>query len=233
MHTLTKKVIVYRLISPSGKSYIGLTSRSYLERFQGHLNDWKYGRGCKKLYAAFDKYAPFLWSHEILFKTENIEEAKSKEVELIKEFNCIENGYNICYGGQLNRLGIKHTDETKLKMSKIKRGVKLGPQRQETIDKRISKIIGKKKKPFSDLARKNMSLAHIGKPANNKGIPHTKEARLKIGLALKGKILSNEHKYKISINHRKYQSEETRKKISASRILLFKTKKENNLTDGE
>lgn len=81
-------------------------------------------------------------------------------------------------------------------------------------------------------ARKKMSLAHKGKPNHRLGKHHTMKARKKIGLAQKGntynkgRILTAEHRYKISIamkgNHR---TVETKKKISLAgkdRILTVK-----------
>jgi len=77
--------LIYRLISPSGKSYIGLTSQSFETRFNGHLREWKGYRKCKKLYNAFDKYNPLtMWNHEILYTTDNKNTAEQM-LKLIEE----------------------------------------------------------------------------------------------------------------------------------------------------
>jgi len=49
--------------------------------------------------------------------------------------------------------------------------------------------------------RLRMSISHIGKTSGNKGKKMSKESRLKISKARKGKKLSEEHKQKISLAH--------------------------------
>jgi hypothetical protein len=50
---------LYQLISPSGKSYIGITMKTVGERFEWHRKDAKHkGRDHKALYRAFAKYGP-------------------------------------------------------------------------------------------------------------------------------------------------------------------------------
>lgn len=51
---------------------------------------------------------------------------------------------------------------------------------------------------FSDETRKKLSNANKGRTAWNKGIPMSKEAKFKASIKLKGRILSDEHKKKIS-----------------------------------
>ena len=51
----------------------------------------------------------------------------------------------------------KHTDETRQKMSKSHTG---RSQTFQTIQKRVEKVKGKKRKPFSEETRKKMSESH-------------------------------------------------------------------------
>lgn len=115
-------MIVYRLISPSGKSYIGLTSKKLSFRLRDHIYKCNLNRGCPKLRSAFAKYPPNMWYNEVLYETNNTELAKQEEKEFIKIFDSIENGYNILPGGDVNTLGRKLTNEHKLKISQGLKG---------------------------------------------------------------------------------------------------------------
>lgn len=153
--------IVYRLISPSGKSYIGLTSRTFKSRLASHISDWKRGsRHCIKLCRAFDKYHPlyYPWAHQFLVKTDNKELAKDTEVSMIKYYNSIKKGYNILPGGSLSRLGIPCSEEHKKKVSE-----------------------GHKGKIFSEDHKKNISLNH----AMN-GKHHDEAMKERLSKSLKG-----------------------------------------------
>lgn len=92
--------IVYRYISPNGKSYIGQTKNSLDVR----ANDLK-GSGYKgsiKFWAAINKYG-WEWfrnSREILIENLSQEEANFWERYYINYYDSINNGYNIQDGGQ-------------------------------------------------------------------------------------------------------------------------------------
>jgi group I intron endonuclease len=117
-------VIVYRLLSPSGKSYIGITSRGFAARWRQHLSDWRLRKAPHvKLYQAFDRYHPDLWRSEILFTGSLYEELKERERGFIREFDSVANGYNITHGGD-GALGRRHTEEAKRRISKLNSGRK-------------------------------------------------------------------------------------------------------------
>lgn len=89
---------VYQHISPSGKSYIGITS------FQDNPNRrWNNGKGYagqRKFYNAIKKYGWDNLKHVILKRDLSLESAWYWEMYYIKEFNCINNGYNCTEGGK-------------------------------------------------------------------------------------------------------------------------------------
>lgn len=90
---------VYRYISPSGKSYIGQTSRTLRERAGC---DGRYYTNCSIFFQAIKKYGFNNFQVEILeeVKLDNIDE---KEGEYIKKFNSLQpNGYNVQKGGKVN-----------------------------------------------------------------------------------------------------------------------------------
>jgi len=113
-------VLVYKATSPSGKSYIGITTGILSRRISAHKSRAK---NAKKLpfYAAINKYGidSFVW--EIIFTTENHKELVEKEISLIKEYNtAIPNGYNVTAGGEgtlgfKSRLGKQLTEDQKIK----------------------------------------------------------------------------------------------------------------------
>lgn len=110
---------IYKLISPSGKCYIGQTVN--LKR---RLSDYKNFHHCekqKKLFNAIRKYGfeNFQWEIIEFINIESKQELQKKlnelEISYIKLFNSIDNGYNICKGGDQYKLGVKTSEETKQK----------------------------------------------------------------------------------------------------------------------
>jgi hypothetical protein len=89
--------------------------------------------------------------------------------------------------------GLKHSDETKLKISVANKG-------------KPSAFKGKHHTPEAKL---KLSLINKGKPPTNKGIPMSKEQKEKMSLS---------HKGKPSNRKGKYLTKETKLKISLSRI---------------
>lgn len=173
--------IIYRHTSPSGKSYIGLTSRKPEER-------WKNGAGYRpshhgKFYKAIKKYGWNNFEHIII--EENIltlKEAKQREIYWISYFNSYQHGYNSTPGGdgghrwtikQKERLrkrclGKKVSEETKKKLS-------------EALKKRWANVTKKdKEKPVEKTVRTSW----------NKGKHHSDETKEKI----KQKNLNREYK---------------------------------------
>ena len=103
-----------------------------------------------------------MFEHEILFSDLSEEEAKQKEIQLIDELHTRnpDFGYNMTpggdgYSGQDNPwYGKHHTEESKKKMSKARKGV---PKSEETKIKIGKALEGRK---FSDETRRKMSENH-------------------------------------------------------------------------
>ena len=128
------KFIVYKHTSPSGKVYIGITSKSVEER-------WNSGKGYSKnkyFYRAIQKYGWDNFKHKILFENLTKEEACQKEIELIAEYksNNPEFGYNIASGGEFNSgFTFHHTEETKRKIGNASRGHITSEEQKQKISK--------------------------------------------------------------------------------------------------
>jgi len=96
-----KRYSVYKLTSPKGKIYIGITSILPEAR-------WKDGKGYDyNIYLSSDikMYGWDNFKHEILFCGLSEAEAKQKEIELIDKYNSTNflQGYNIEHGGDLRK----------------------------------------------------------------------------------------------------------------------------------
>lgn len=118
---------VYKHISPSGKVYIGITKRKPEYR-------WNKGKGYRKdqllFYRAIKKYGWDNFTHEILYTGLSEKDAKNIEISLIRQYKSLEMSYNITDGGDggrgLHNKRKKMSDETKLKMSKSRKGLLVG-----------------------------------------------------------------------------------------------------------
>lgn len=115
------KYCVYKHTAPNEKVYIGITNQNPLRRWR---DGWGY-RFQKHFYNAILKYGWDNMRHEILFTGLSYEEAKQKEIELIASYKSADRryGYNSTLGGD-NRIGHKHSEETKKRLAYIQRGRK-------------------------------------------------------------------------------------------------------------
>lgn len=95
----------------NGKRYIGQTINPE-QRKKAHISDSTHID--TKFYRAVRKYGWSEFEYEILANSEDREELDKLEVEFIKEFNSIQEGYNIRSGGEHPIMG----EETKKKLQK-------------------------------------------------------------------------------------------------------------------
>lgn len=124
-----KSYTVYKHTSPSGKVYIGITSKKPEYR-------WNHGRGYKEIdqpvfYRAIKKYGWDNITHEILYSGLQEKDAKNLEISLIKQYKSLGLSYNITDGGDgfrgaTHRKGKKASEETKRKMREARRGTNKG-----------------------------------------------------------------------------------------------------------
>ena len=108
---------IYKLVSPSGKVYIGQTSRTFEKRFKEHCSGTSGGTIIEK---ALKKYGPENFITEILLICDD-NLLNEYETDFIKKYDCIEpKGYNIRSGGSAG----KHSDISKERMRQSKLGCK-------------------------------------------------------------------------------------------------------------
>lgn len=147
---MERNYCVYKHTTPNGKVYIGMTGRKPIYR-------WHNGKGYKNnvhFTNAIKKYGWENIKHEILLDNLTKEEAFNREIEYIAKYKSTEKkyGYNKSTGGEISFLGFHHTEEakriiaekqriinlgkhlseeTKLKMSKAKKGIKWSEERKK------------------------------------------------------------------------------------------------------
>jgi group I intron endonuclease len=148
--------IIYCLTSPSGKKYVGQTTRTLEARLKEHI---KYN-DCKSLYAAIVKYGIENFAIETLEQCPN-EELDNREKHYIHTLNTMcPNGYNIRSGGSNGF----HCEDSKKRMSESKKGDK-------------NHNFGK---PRTDEAKKNISIAKAGENHHFFNKTFTEEHKIKL-----------------------------------------------------
>ncbi len=91
---------LYRLVSPSGKVYLGQTVNDVALRWRKHCEAANRGdTHCHKLYAAIRKYQPENFLVQELFSVATKTEADIAERKLIQAHDSTRLGYNIAEGG--------------------------------------------------------------------------------------------------------------------------------------
>lgn len=182
--------ILYQLTFANGKRYIGITTRTLQARLKGHACYANNGSNTL-VHRTWRKYgAP---SAMVLAVVEN-EDLPGLEIKAIQVFNTLApNGCNLSYGGDISpmvnpdvakrssesgraaRIGGKHTDAHKAKISAALKGVAKSPQHCENLKGKGGRL----------------------------GYKHTEEARASMSKTRKGRKLSDAHRAAIAEATRK------------------------------
>lgn len=93
--------VLYKLTSPSGKSYIGISSKPFEARWSAHMSRLRDGRAPGPLYAALRKYGPESFSKTVLAIESDWDVLCEMERKAIREHGTFTpNGYNATFGGE-------------------------------------------------------------------------------------------------------------------------------------
>jgi group I intron endonuclease len=106
---------IYKITSPSGRAYIGLTRQEIAKRMTKHRAPSMQGR-CRLMSRAIDKYGWEAMKVEVLLSNVPLSLLGSEESRLIQEHNTLApNGYNLQTGGQI---GFSRSATSRAKQSK-------------------------------------------------------------------------------------------------------------------
>lgn len=207
---------IYKIVhKESGKCYVGLSVNIY-QRWVAHKSFYKSGQRRSSIYNALKKYGIDAFEFAVVEECHK-DILEEREKFWIKELDSVNNGYNLTWGGESNK---NVSEETRQKMSELRKGVKQSP---EEIEKRISKIRGIKRTPEQNAAKsllmkgrgvgRKLSPEHIAKLRQNfLGKKHSKESKQKVSEAKKGIKFTDEHRKKLSESHKGYKFSDERKK---------------------
>lgn len=137
----------------NGKKYIGQTIQGFEKRINEHkrysLSSRSKFDSSPKLYRAIRKYGWDNFKKYILYITKSLNILNKKEIEFIKIFNTIDNGYNLTEGGENTKI----SDYTKKQHSKSSRII------PDKIIFRIFKLnnLGKTNKQISEITKISQS----------------------------------------------------------------------------
>ena len=165
-------MIIYKLTSPSNKSYIGITSQTLEERIIQHTRN-----AGRKLRNALKKYPIEQWKKEIIDTASNLDELCNKEIYYIKLFDSFntEHGLNLHSGGSNHIISTetrKKQSESHLGQQAWNKGLtaKNDDRLRVQGEEHSRKMLGRK---ASDETKKKMSEARKGKK-------HSEETRKKL-----------------------------------------------------
>lgn len=200
---------IYRITNlTNGKTYIG--QHKYKK-----LDDSYMGSG-KLIKLSIKKYGIFNFKKEILYSRIQYRETADdmERFAIAKERAIGKAEYNIANGG--NGTGTV-SDETKQKISEIKKGIVPWNKGKKGLQTAWNKGIS-----MTEEQKKKLSEAHKGKKNPNYGKHHSEETRKKLSEAKIGEK---------NPNYGKHLSEETRKKISEARKEMLAAYKKSGRKD--
>lgn len=115
--------VVYKITNKiNGKAYIGCACANTFNRWSFHwAQSAKNSKGL--LHRAIAKYGLQNFIFEVIYVAETIEESRVEEIKSIvtHKSHVSEGGYNLTFGGDGWQAGMKHTEDTKHKISKTRK----------------------------------------------------------------------------------------------------------------
>lgn len=190
--------VVYLHVSPSNKTYIGITKQSVTRRWQ---NGYAY-RNNPHFFNAIQKYGWDAFEHRILYKNMSIEQAKEIEIKLIAFFKSNDHnfGYNQSTGGE-GAAGRIFSQDTIQRMSDAHKGKKLSLEQREKIGR---SNIGRKLTPqHIEIIRKTHTGKYVSEATRRLISERTRQAMTpevleKIRAAQVGRRASDQTRQKMS-----------------------------------
>lgn len=205
---------IYRIESPSGKVYIGQSYDIY-NRFKVHKSRAKLKKHKCKLYSSFEKYGfenhLFSIAHQL---------PKDVTKDILTSYEQIYFDQYKCAGVDLLNLkeivnsskGIKHSDETRIKVVAALTGRVCSPEtRRKISEAQIGKIIPRDQVERANIKKRGRKMTYEQKINSIKartGLKRSVQACINISNSLKGKVRSEESKMRqsesLKLNPRRY-----------------------------
>lgn len=215
---------IYKITNDfDSKFYIGKCQCSIEDRFKQHLRNVKKWIDKKQtyrshLYEAMSLYGVEHFSINLIESCDN-KDLGDREKYWIKELNAQKVGYNITPGGNSIWEGMKHSVESKDKISKTLKGKRAGIKLSEEHKKALSEA--KKGKPSSRIGfhhsietKEKLSSMKKGKPSTRRDFHHSTETRERLKISHTGKKQSEETKLKQSRSIKKTLSTKSKEELS-------------------
>lgn len=194
---------LYKLDFANGKSYIGITEKCPFRRLRSHKSASLNGN--YRIHQAWRKHGDPKMTILAIIENKDLYDA---EIKAIKVFNTLHPaGYNMSTGGEISPMkipeiaaklnGIKRSEETKAKMSILKKELMKDPKRREFVRKiniGNKHMLGKKQNPEH---MEKLRLLNIG---NSYAKGHKVSDAAKLKMSPKGRICSEETKEKMRIS---------------------------------
>ena len=219
---MKKYGIIYEVKNKvNGKKYIGQTKNTLTNRKYSHLAIVRRGNYNYKsiFYDAIKKYGEnnFVWKE--IDNAYSKDELNKKEIYYIKEFDTVNNGYNIVKGGNGGDICSEFSEKRKKEIQEKRRKSFFdNPEKMKKFSKALSKSMKQNKKLIKSLTGRKLSEEHKLKISNgiqyalldenkrnnisHKGIkkrPFSEEHKKHLSEALKIKKKSLEHRKNISL----------------------------------
>lgn len=184
----------------NGKVYIG-QARHFKRRWDRHKEAWKGSKNNPYLQHAYEKYGPDAFEFSVLeeceCKKEILNEREQYWMDFYQSYN-EEFGYNICKiaGSSLNT---KHSQETKDKLSKFRKGKSFeefyGEEKAKKIKEKLSSAASGQNNPMYGIHLTGTNNSSYGKP-------RTAECKDKLRQLRLGTKVSEDTKRKLSLMRR-------------------------------
>ena len=132
---------VYKLTSPEGLIYIGMTKHTVSRRI---ATGYKHN---KRFQEAGEKFGWNNFEKEVLESNLSYEEAEEREKAYISQYKSTDPsiGYNISFGGRNTFEGLRHSAKTRQRMSEVNRGKAVSEEtRRKLSESHIGKNVGAK-----------------------------------------------------------------------------------------
>jgi len=222
MTTTPQKFLIYCAESPSGKKYIGLTSRTFNLRIREHYftAHWKYQHSQKlrTIEKAILKYGKTLKWSVVEENIETLELLNLREKFYIAQWNTHQNGYNETSGGEgtLGRTKEFMPKEELEKRSSSAKNKKLTNEQKKNIGSSLKKayLEGRKKITTTFVAGMVMDPEVVKRSAEKrKGYKPSAQTLKKLSESHKGNKHSEKTKAKMS--NRKHSKEEIEKRAQS------------------